>query len=132
MVGPIPVPSATAPDAHLSPDIDAWMARAMARDPAARFASAKELSESFMIATGTTDSFKRTDPPERESPLPPNRPTNAPDALGETVAAPEMPPKSPVVPSSLRPAPSRLPWIVAVVVLSAMVATLGALLALRP
>jgi serine/threonine-protein kinase len=59
LTGPIPVPSTTAPDAKISPDIDAWMTRAMARDPAARFASAKELAESFMIAAGASDSFGR-------------------------------------------------------------------------
>jgi serine/threonine-protein kinase len=59
LTGPIPVPSETAPDAKISRDVDAWMTRAMARDPAARFASAKELAESFMIAAGASESFGR-------------------------------------------------------------------------
>jgi serine/threonine-protein kinase len=57
--GPIPVPSSTAPDARISRDVDAWMVRALARDPGARFASAKDLAESFMIASGMTDSLPR-------------------------------------------------------------------------
>lgn len=57
--GPIPVPSSVAPDARIPKDIDAWMVRALARDPAARFANAKELAESFMIASGMTDSLPR-------------------------------------------------------------------------
>jgi len=59
LAGPIPVPSETAPEARLSREIDAWVLKAMARDPKGRFASARELSESFMIASGTTDSFRR-------------------------------------------------------------------------
>ena len=57
--GPIPTPSSVAPDAHIPKDVDTWMLRALARDPAARFASAKELAESFMIASGMTDSLPR-------------------------------------------------------------------------
>ncbi len=57
--GAIPVPSSVAPNAHIPKDIDAWMVRALARDPAARFANAKELAESFMIASGMTDSLPR-------------------------------------------------------------------------
>jgi serine/threonine-protein kinase len=58
---PIPSPSLAAPDARFPPEIDAWMARALARDPAARFASARELCESFLIAAGATDSLQRGD-----------------------------------------------------------------------
>jgi serine/threonine-protein kinase len=47
LAGPIPVPSRLAPEAPIPPEVDAWMARALARDRAARFASAGELAASF-------------------------------------------------------------------------------------
>jgi serine/threonine-protein kinase len=50
LAGPLPVPSQLAPEAALTPEIDAWMARALARDPAARFASARELATEFARA----------------------------------------------------------------------------------
>ena len=55
--GPIPVPSQVAVDARLPAEIDAWMRKALSRAPADRFASAKELAESFLIAAGTADTF---------------------------------------------------------------------------
>jgi serine/threonine protein kinase len=58
--GPTPVPSQVAPDAGLTADIDAWVARALARDKADRFATAKELSEAFMVASGSVDSLMRS------------------------------------------------------------------------
>jgi serine/threonine-protein kinase len=48
-----------APDANIPPDVELWMRKALARDPAARFASAKELSEAFMVAAGTLDTMDR-------------------------------------------------------------------------
>ncbi len=53
-IEPIPVPSRSAPHAHLGPAIDAWMARALSRDPLGRFSSARELARSFehVVATG--------------------------------------------------------------------------------
>jgi len=47
--GPIPVPSEVGP---VPPSFDAWFARAVARDPAARFASAQELVEALGQAFG--------------------------------------------------------------------------------
>jgi serine/threonine-protein kinase len=55
--GPIPMPSQVAADARLPAEIDAWMRKALSRNPADRFASAKELAESFLIAAGTADTF---------------------------------------------------------------------------
>jgi serine/threonine-protein kinase len=49
--GPIPVPSRVAPELAISPEVDTWMARALTRDPAARYASAKELAVSFAVST---------------------------------------------------------------------------------
>ncbi|MBK7585377.1 MAG: protein kinase [Myxococcales bacterium] len=48
--GDVPVPSAFAPD--LPAGVDAWFARACARDPSQRFGSAAELSEAFWLAIG--------------------------------------------------------------------------------
>ncbi|MGZ3420155.1 MAG: serine/threonine-protein kinase [Polyangiales bacterium] len=43
--GPIPVPSSLVPE--LGPSFDAWFARACARDPAARFESAKQMAQAL-------------------------------------------------------------------------------------
>ncbi len=59
LVAPITPPSVVAPDARLPPQLDAWMARALARDPNARFSSAKELADAFVIATGAAPSMDR-------------------------------------------------------------------------
>jgi serine/threonine-protein kinase len=40
--------------ADLPPDLDAWFDRALAKDPAARFQSARELSDSFAMACGVS------------------------------------------------------------------------------
>ena len=53
LVGPIPVPSRTAPELLIAPEIDAWMSRALARDAGGRFQSAKALGESFAEAAHT-------------------------------------------------------------------------------
>lgn len=52
LVDRIPSPSEVAPDAGISPAIDAWMTKALARSPDDRFASARELAESFIVAAG--------------------------------------------------------------------------------
>ena len=57
LAGPIPVPSQVAADTKLPAELDAWMRKALSRAPADRFASAKELAESFLIAAGTADTF---------------------------------------------------------------------------
>jgi serine/threonine protein kinase len=50
MFEPIPVPSAIVPS--LTPEFDAWWARASSRDMASRFQSAKELADSLAVALG--------------------------------------------------------------------------------
>jgi eukaryotic-like serine/threonine-protein kinase len=55
----LPTLSEAAPDANIPADVDAWLQKALARDPAQRFASAKELSESFMVAAGVMDTMNR-------------------------------------------------------------------------
>jgi serine/threonine-protein kinase len=47
---PIPAPSQIAPD--LGPEVDAFFAHALARDPAQRFQSAKEMAEAFAALEG--------------------------------------------------------------------------------
>ncbi len=59
IAGPIPTPSTIAPDAQIPPEIDAWMTRTMARNPADRFSNAKEAAEAFFIAAGVADSMQR-------------------------------------------------------------------------
>lgn len=55
LVDPIPAPSEVAPDAGITPEIDAWMTKALARPPEDRFASAREMAESFLIASGVAE-----------------------------------------------------------------------------
>ncbi|HLK37308.1 MAG TPA: protein kinase [Polyangiaceae bacterium] len=55
LAAPIPIPSQAAPDARLPGAVDAWMARALSRDPAGRFPSARELARAFARATHTPD-----------------------------------------------------------------------------
>jgi serine/threonine-protein kinase len=49
-VEPIPVPSQVAPE--LPPEIDAFFAKALARDPADRFQNAREMAAEFAVAAG--------------------------------------------------------------------------------
>jgi serine/threonine-protein kinase len=55
LLNPIATPSQVAPDALLGSEIDAWMARALSRDPDARFASAPELAAAFAEAVRSED-----------------------------------------------------------------------------
>ena len=48
MSNPIPVPSQVLPS--LPPEVDAWWMKAASRDPAARFQTAKELSDALGVA----------------------------------------------------------------------------------
>jgi serine/threonine-protein kinase len=59
MEGSPPPLSETAPDAQIPADVQVWMQKALALEPAARFASAKELSEAFMVAAGVVDTLER-------------------------------------------------------------------------
>jgi eukaryotic-like serine/threonine-protein kinase len=54
---PIPVPSHIAPD--LGPVVDRFFERALAREPAARFQSARELAEAFASLAGAQDGASR-------------------------------------------------------------------------
>ncbi len=54
---PAPTFAQVAPEAGVSPEIEAWFQKALARDPAQRFSSAKELSDSFLLAAGVVDTL---------------------------------------------------------------------------
>ena len=79
-IGEMPVPSRVKPD--VSPAFDAWFARACDRDPARRFASARDLAESLARVAGlTTEGPSATD--ATAAPRPPAalpRPTSRPMA----------------------------------------------------
>jgi serine/threonine-protein kinase len=77
--GPTPVASAVAPD--LAPEVDAFFARAMARDIDHRFQSARELSNAFSVLTGHTIVISGT-----ATPLP--EPPNADDVTVADLKAP--------------------------------------------
>jgi serine/threonine-protein kinase len=47
LTGLIQAPSKVAPEALFAPEVDAWMAHALSRDPAARFGSARDLAAAF-------------------------------------------------------------------------------------
>ena len=48
--GPIPVPSQVCPAASIPAAVDGWVARALCREPEGRFASAREMSKTFIAA----------------------------------------------------------------------------------
>jgi serine/threonine-protein kinase len=140
---PIPSPSLAAPDARFPPEIDAWMARALARDPAARFASAREFCESFLIAAGATDSLQRSDGTSHGGAAAPGHPAAAgPTALGATLplvgpasaAAFAGPPPSPpagAAPANPAKPSARAAWIVVAILFAAIAGGLVVFLALR-
>jgi serine/threonine-protein kinase len=61
LVAPIPAPSRVAPETLVAPAIDAWMARALARDADARFGSARELAAAFAAAVQSGEAQTATD-----------------------------------------------------------------------
>jgi serine/threonine-protein kinase len=72
---PLPVPSQLAPD--LPPGIDAWMARALSREPQGRFQTAAELASSLaalcgltgpMMSHGSGDAFSSVSMPMKQGP----------------------------------------------------------------
>ncbi|MGD0525276.1 MAG: serine/threonine-protein kinase [Polyangiaceae bacterium] len=148
LAGSIPPPSLAAPDAKLPPEIDAWMVKALARDPNARFGSAKELAESFMVAAGTQESLGRDGSSRDVNAAARPRTGVSPDSFGDTIGtstlpldnlggtlvmAPAQPAPAPAPALAPAPAPARspLPWILAVVVLGILVAGMTLVLVLR-
>jgi serine/threonine protein kinase len=45
---PVPLPSRVAPEAHITPEMDALVLKALAKDPAERFQSMKELAQAIL------------------------------------------------------------------------------------
>jgi eukaryotic-like serine/threonine-protein kinase len=81
--GPLPVPSQIRPG--LDRALDPWFAKACARDPAARFGSARELSDVLHLALARTEmGLAKTIDSQR----PPPMPAQAALSAGGTTAAP--------------------------------------------
>ncbi|WP_441288825.1 serine/threonine-protein kinase [Sorangium sp. KYC3313] len=118
---PPPALTAAAPGAGIPVEVEAWMRKALAVEPDARFASARELSEAFMVASGVADSMDRGSsaglpdgkPPSAVRPPAgvwetadtvalPSGDGQAPVAAAPVVAAPQPPaaPRPPVAPLS--------------------------------
>jgi serine/threonine-protein kinase len=104
MVKPLPKPSEKNP--ALGPAVDAWFAKACERDPANRFATAKELSDALAQALGTGVSTDIMAPAEVRAVMKsglggtvPLAQTPVPSDLVATAAAPAAP-KGPEVAST--------------------------------
>ena len=105
---PAPTMSQMAPDANIPTEIEAWMRKALARDPAARFTSAKELSDTFMVAAcalDTMDSGGAGGPPRAAVPSAPLLAASAPDLDAEMVTVALPPPRAVSAPSFGTPLP---------------------------
>jgi serine/threonine protein kinase len=122
----------------VSPLIDAWFARALARDPQHRFQTAKEMAESFVVAADdgayTAAAFRRpqmslsdappgfgavvaapspsnpwgTNPTNPGTPLGYAPPVSSPELSASRIPMPSMPPHS-MPPQSMPPPQSVLP-----------------------
>jgi serine/threonine-protein kinase len=108
MIEPIPVPSTVAP---VPPGFDAWWARAVARDPAQRFQSARELAEALYLAldiSAGTAAELRESSPSLSSPPPPE--ATAATVAGSATPVPTPRPATPMpsAPAPMAPGPS--PW----------------------
>ena len=114
MGAPAPTMAQSAPDANVSPELEAWMRKALCRDPAARFASAKELSDTFMIAAGAVDTMDRGslgDPLVAAAPSSPNLAASDPDLVAEMAATIALAPPPRAVSSPSFGAPLSAPTV---------------------
>ncbi len=95
----------------LPPGIDGWFAHAFQKEPAARFASAKEMAEAFALASeGAGPAFERTMLAQQDAAFAPAllRPsTPAPTRVSPGVL--RVPTPGPIAPSPLARAPSDRP-----------------------
>ena len=116
---PLPMPSAVRP--ALGGAVDAWFARACAREPPARFASAKELSDAFAAALAgpTSLGLAKTVPSVPPAQIP---------ALSSTTTGPTS--RGPSAPPAAKGSASRLAALVAVT-LAAATLGLGGFIAYR-
>jgi eukaryotic-like serine/threonine-protein kinase len=93
---PIPRPSQLAPD--LGPDVDNFFARALARDPDARWQTARELAAALIhLASITTTAAP--------IPAPPHPPSAAPPAASQSYATPAYATPAPSIGLDLRVPP---------------------------
>ena len=146
-----PALSVMAPDAQIPAELEAWMRKALSRDPSARFASAKELSEAFMVAAGVADTMDRSsaagrppraamasspisEPPDSEGARTVALPSTS-DAFAPAVVTPPLPvapappATAPGVISAAPPTPRGLVWAV-VFLAVALLAVSGVLVAM--
>lgn len=112
---PLVPPSKAAPHLEIPPIADEILARAMARDPSKRFASAEEMSRALRAALGLQLSGlvvrperPATLPPERPATMRPRSPTDAPPPPAPAttaIAAPDIDnrPPPPLVAPALQP-----------------------------
>ncbi len=113
---PPPALSAAAPGAAIPVEVEAWMRRALAVEPDARFASARELSEAFMVASGVADSMDRGSSAGLPDGKPPSavRPPAGVWETADTVALPSGDGRAPVAaalsPRSPLLQPPVAPW----------------------
>jgi serine/threonine-protein kinase len=113
MQGQVPRLTAALPGAGFPPDLDQWLTQALAREPAGRFASAREMAEAFTIASGVGESVPIDSPSMARwaSAAPSSREleqtvalSDAPLSLGDTMALPEeAPPEPPPAPPKAAP-----------------------------
>jgi serine/threonine-protein kinase len=135
--------SSIVPPPGVPPQLDAWMARALAHDPDARFASAKELADAFAVASGLAPSMDRdlSSAGSELGPMSAQVVESSRAGLVETVRLEGAPAKLAPIPASAvrtRPGDSPpaaktslpLPWII-VAVLTAAVVALSVLLAMK-
>jgi serine/threonine-protein kinase len=102
--GPIPTFAEAAPDAGIPAELDAWLRKALSRDPAARFASAREMADAFLVAAGVMDTMDRSGPmPAAAHPHSPA----APAPSGAPWAPAASPSGAPWAPAA---SPSGAPW----------------------
>jgi serine/threonine protein kinase len=106
-----PVPSARALRPDLPPGVDAWFERAMHKDPARRFASAREMAEQFAraceLSAGAAPAPSPS-APTSEQPLPPTVRSEELTITSPAASGAEMaPPTQPAPAASVPVPPSR-------------------------
>jgi serine/threonine-protein kinase len=106
--GPIPVPSQIRTD--LPREFDAWFAKCLQRDPNARYQSAKELADAFILAWGqrpgsSSASFPNVVLGSSGKYSPAHLPAAAPGAGGEELAGDPGQGRAPPAPLSARGSP---------------------------
>ncbi|WP_437761506.1 serine/threonine-protein kinase [Sorangium sp. So ce764] len=108
---PPPALTAAAPGAGIPVEVEAWMRKALAVEPDARFASARELSEAFMVASGVADSMDRGSSAGLPDGKPPSavRPPAGVWETADTVALPSGDGQAPVAAAPQPPAAPRPP-----------------------